>query len=392
MEILQGSEYHKKLKNKNQENKKGVLVNNRFNELEQIGQSVWLDNISRDLLNNKELQKLIEEVGLKGVTSNPTIFQKAIGSGAAYDEQIKQLLSKKSSLSADELFEELAVRDIQNAADVLFHVYEKTGGIDGFISLEVSPDLAFNTEGTVIAARRLNKKVNRPNVMIKIPATQEGLPAIKQMISEGVCINVTLIFSQEVYEQVVEAYIAGLEERNKKNGRLNNVSSVASFFISRIDTSVDKELDKVNNATLKGKTAIANAKLVYEKSKEIFNSDRFKKLADKGARIQRLLWASTSTKNPSYPETIYIDELIGKDTVNTMPPATIEAFKTKGKVYNAIEDKVDEARKQMKSLRDLNIDFSEITKKLTVDGVESFAQSFRDLISTIENKKVSYGI
>ena len=362
-------------------------MNIRFKELEQIGQSVWLDNISRDLLNNKELEKLIEEVGLKGVTSNPTIFQKAIGSGSAYDGQIEQLLSINSSLSADDLFEELAISDIQRAADVLFPVYKKTTGIDGFVSIEVSPILASNTEGTINAARRLNKKVNRPNVMIKIPATQEGLPAIKQMISEGVCINVTLIFSQQVYEQVVEAYIAGLEERSKKNSRLNNISSVASFFISRIDTSVDKELDKAGNTALKGKIAIANAKLVYEKSKKIFTGDRFKKLQEKGARIQRLLWASTSTKNPSYPETIYIDELVGKDTVNTMPPATIEAFKTKGLVYNAIEDKVDEARKQMKALKDLNIDFSEITKKLTVDGVESFAHSFRDLISTIENKK-----
>jgi len=362
-------------------------VNIRFKELEQIGQSVWLDNISRDLLNNKELERLIEEVGLKGVTSNPTIFQKAIGSGSAYDGQIEQLLSINSSLSADDLFEELAISDIQRAADVLFPVYKKTDGIDGFVSIEVSPIIASNTEGTINAARRLNKKVNRPNVMIKIPATQEGLPAIKQMISEGVCINVTLIFSQQVYEQVVEAYIAGLEERSKKNSRLNNISSVASFFISRIDTSVDKELDKAGNTALKGKIAIANAKLVYEKSKKIFTGDRFKKLQDKGARIQRLLWASTSTKNPSYPETIYIDELVGKDTVNTMPPATIEAFKTKGLVYNAIEDKVDEARKQMKALKDLNIDFSEITKKLTVDGVESFAHSFRDLISTIENKK-----
>ncbi len=362
-------------------------MNIRFKELEQIGQSVWLDNISRDLLNNKELERLIEEVGLKGVTSNPTIFQKAIGSGSAYDGQIGHLLSINPSLSADELFEELAVSDIQRAADVLFPVYEKTDGVDGFVSIEVSPILAYNTEGTIKAARRLNKKVNRPNVMIKIPATQEGLPAIKQMISEGVCINVTLIFSQQVYEQVVEAYIAGLEERNKKNGRLNNVLSVASFFISRIDTYVDKELDIAGDATLKGKIAVANAKLVYEKSEEIFNSDRFIKLKDRGARIQRLLWASTSTKNPSYPETIYIDELVGKDTINTMPSATIEAFKTKGKVYNAIEDKVDEARKQMKTLKELKIDFSEITKKLTVDGVESFAISFHDLISTIENKK-----
>lgn len=365
-------------------------MNSRFLELEQIGQSVWLDNISRDILNNKELEKLIAEVGLKGVTSNPTIFQKAIGNGHAYDKQVEELLTKNETLSAEDLFEELAIRDIQNAADVLKPVFDKTGGIDGFVSIEVSPFLGYNTEGTILEARRLNKKVNRPNVMIKIPATQEGLPAIKQMISEGVCINVTLIFSQEVYEQVAEAYISGLEERNKKGLPIDKTLSVASFFISRIDTYVDKALDNAGNETLKGKTAIANAKLVYEKCSELFNSERFSILKSNGAKIQRLLWASTSTKNPAYPETIYIDELVGRDTVNTMPPATIEAFKTKGKVYNAIEDKVEEARKQMKNLKDLNIDFLEITKKLTVDGVESFSQSFRDLISTIENKKVSY--
>lgn len=362
-------------------------MNNRFFELEQIGQSVWLDNISRDILNNKELQKLINEVGLKGVTSNPTIFQKAIGSGTAYDEQIEQLLSKNKSISADELFEELAIRDIQNAADVLFPVYKRTNGVDGFVSIEVSPILAYDTDGTINEARRLNKKVNRPNVMIKIPATQEGLPAITQMISEGVCINVTLIFSPKVYEQVVEAYITGLEERNKRNLDLKNIKSVASFFISRIDTYVDKELEKAGNKSLLGKIAIANAKLVYEKSKELFSTNRYKKLLGSGANIQRLLWASTSTKNPDYPETIYIDGLVGKDTVNTMPPATIEAFKTKGKVYNAIEDKVEEARGQMEALKVLNINFSEITDKLTVDGVESFSKSFHDLISTIENKK-----
>jgi transaldolase/glucose-6-phosphate isomerase len=365
-------------------------VNSRFKELEQIGQSVWLDNISRDILNNKELERLISEVGLKGVTSNPTIFQKAIGSGHAYDKQISELLSENESLSADELFEELAVTDIQNAADVLKPVFDKTGGMDGFVSMEVSPLLAYNTEGTNQEARRLNKKVNRPNVMIKIPATQEGIPAIRQMISEGICINVTLIFSQQVYEQVAEAYIAGLEDRSKKGLPIDKTLSVASFFISRIDTAVDKALDNSGNNALKGKIAIANAKLVYEKCNELFSSERFRKLQAKGGKLQRLLWASTSTKNPEYPETIYIDELVGKDTINTMPPATIEAFKTKGKVFNAIQDKVDEARKQMHDLKELNIDFSEITKKLTVDGVESFSKSFHDLISTIETKKVSY--
>lgn len=365
-------------------------MNSRFLDLEKIGQSVWLDNISRDILNNKELERLISEVGLKGVTSNPTIFQKAIGTGHAYDQQIEELLSNNELLTADELFEELAIKDIQRAADVLKPVFEKTGGVDGFVSIEVSPILAYNTEGTIQEARRLNNKVNRPNVMIKIPATQEGLPAIKQMISEGVCINVTLIFSQEVYEQVAESYISGLEERNKKGLPLDKTLSVASFFISRIDTAVDKALDDAGNENLKGKTAIANAKLVYEKCAELFDSERFRVLKSKGAKIQRLLWASTSTKNPAYPETIYIDELVGRNTVNTMPPATIEAFKTKGKVYNAIEDKVEEARKQMNDLKELDIDFSEITKKLTVDGVESFSKSFHDLIATIENKKVTY--
>jgi transaldolase len=361
-------------------------MNERFKELELIGQSVWLDNISRDLINNKELQFLMEDVGLKGVTSNPTIFQKAIESGHAYDSQITNLLKNNISLSPEEIFEELAVLDIQNAADVLRPVFEKANGADGFVSIEVLPKFAYDTEGTINEARRLNKKVNRPNVMVKIPATQEGIPAIKKMISEGVCINITLIFAQQVYEQVVEAYISGIEERINIGLPVANILSVASFFISRIDTAVDKELNKIGNSTLKGKIAIANAKLVYEKSKEIFGSERFMQLQNKGIKLQRLLWASTSTKNPNYPETIYIDELLGKDTINTMPSATIEAFKTKGKVYNAIEDQVDLAREQMKKLKELNVDFSAITDRLTLDGIESFSKSIFELLSAISRK------
>ena len=356
-------------------------------ELNKYGQSVWFDNISRGILKNNELKDLIEKDGLKGVTSNPTIFQKAIGSGTDYDEQLKQLLENNSQLNARELFEYIAVQDIRDAADLLFNVYKETDGKDGFVSIEVSPDFAYDTNSTVEEAARLASRTGKPNVMIKIPATPEGLPAIKEMIARGVCINVTLILSPVVYEQVVEAYISGLEERAAKGLDISRISSVASFFISRIDTVIDKELSGMGRKDLAGKAAVANAKLVYKRAKELFSTDRFKKLKKKGAKTQRLLWASTSTKNPDYPDTIYVDELIGNDTVNTMPPATITAFRDHGKLSPAVESSPEEARKHMDTLAGLNIDFEQVTAKLTKDGVESFAASFHDLLNTIEQKK-----
>jgi transaldolase/glucose-6-phosphate isomerase len=362
-------------------------MKNPLIELEKYGQSIWLDNISRDMLIKGELKRLRDEDGLSGVTSNPSIFQKAMASGHAYDNQIKKILSGNPDISAANLFETLAVKDIQDATDVLKPVYDKTNGHDGFVSIEVSPELAYDTDATVADATRLHRKVGRPNVMIKIPATQEGLPAIRKMISNGVCINVTLIFSPTVYEQVVDAYISGLEDRIKKGESIKNIASVASFFISRIDTAVDKQLEAKGNKNLQGKIAIANAKLVYEKAKELFGSERFKKLEKEGAKKQRLLWASTSTKNPEYSDILYVEELIGKDTVNTLPPATLDAYRDHGNPASRIETNLYTAKDEMTKIADLGIDFEAVTRKLTDDGVVLFADSFNELVSAIEKKK-----
>lgn len=362
-------------------------MSNPLIELEKLGQSIWLDNINRGILKKGELKALVENDGLSGVTSNPTIFQKAIGSGTDYDEQLKEIVKSNPNLSSFDTFIELAVKDIQDAADVLRVAYDRTKGADGFVSLEVSPDLGYDTEGTIEQARKLFKKVNRPNVMIKIPATTEGIPAIKQSISEGININITLIFSPKVYEDVVEAYISGLEERAAKGGRIDNIASVASFFVSRIDSLVDKQLDEKKLSDFKAKTAIANAKLVYENAKKLFSSERFKKLEAKGAKLQRLLWASTSTKNPAYSDILYVEELIGKDTVNTLPPQTIDAYRDHGKPELRIETNLNDARAQMAKLQEAGISFEEVTAKLTKDGVKSFVDSFNDLLKTIERKK-----
>ncbi len=362
-------------------------MKNPLIELENFGQSVWLDNISRDMLLKGELQMLVDKDGLKGVTSNPSIFQKAMGSGQAYDDQIRNILTSNPEISSDDLFETLAVKDIQDATDVLKSVYDKTNGYDGYVSIEVSPDLAYDTDATIAEASRLHKKVNRPNVMIKIPATQEGLPAIRKMISEGVCINVTLIFSPTVYEQVVEAYISGLEDRMNNGKSIKDISSVASFFISRIDTAVDKQLTEKGNKDLQGKTAIANAKLVYQTAKKLFGSERFKKLEKAGAKKQRLLWASTSTKNPEYSDVLYVEELIGKETVNTLPPATLNAYRDHGNPEDRIETNLNDAEAHMKKISEIGVNFESVTKKLTDDGVVLFAESFKDLLKAIEQKK-----
>jgi transaldolase / glucose-6-phosphate isomerase len=362
-------------------------MSNHLVELEKCGQSVWLDNISREILLNGILKNHIEKDGLKGVTSNPSIFQKAMGSGTYYDDQIKTILSDNPFITTDNLFEQLALKDIQDAADTLLTVYKSTSGFDGYVSLEVSPALAYDTKGTIEAARRLFKKAGRPNVMIKIPATIEGIPAIKQMISEGVNINVTLIFSQAVYEDVVEAYISGLEKRLSEGLEINNIASVASFFISRIDSAVDKELDNLKHTPLKGKVAIANAKVVYQKAKVLFGSERFSELKKHGASIQRLLWASTGTKNPAYPDTLYVDELVGENTVNTMPPATMDAFRDHGSPEIRIENDVEQAQSDMNLLKEIGINFSGITDKLTSDGVILFLDAYNELISTLDQKK-----
>jgi transaldolase / glucose-6-phosphate isomerase len=323
---------------------------NPVKTLENHGQSVWLDFLARGFVAKGDLKKLIEEDGVKGVTSNPSIFEKAIGSSDEYDGAIGNAL-KKGDRPVAELFEHLAVEDIQHAADVLRPVYDRLDGKDGFVSLEVSPYLAMDTKGTIAEAQRLWKEVRRKNLMVKVPATPEGLPAIQQLIGEGISINITLLFSQQVYREVAEAYLKGLEKYVAGGGDPSHIASVASFFVSRIDSAVDKQLDekiaKANDptekerlASLKGKVAIANAKLAYQDYKRIFAGPRWDKLAAKGAKPQRLLWASTGTKNKDYSDVLYVEELIGPDTVNTVPPATLDAFRDHGKVRDSLVENV----------------------------------------------------
>ena len=327
---------------------------NPVKALEAHGQAVWLDFLARGFVAKGDLKKLIDSDGVKGVTSNPSIFEKAIGSSDEYDEPIGKAL-KKGDRPVAELFEHLAIEDIQHAADVLRPVYDQLKGDDGFVSLEVSPYLAMDTKGTIAEAERLWKEVDRKNLMVKVPATPEGLPAIEHLIGEGISINITLLFSQKVYVQVAEAYLAGLEKYIAGGGDPSHVASVASFFVSRIDSAVDKQLDekiaKANDPTekarlqaLKGKVAIANAKMAYQDYKKLFSGPRWDKLAAKGAKPQRLLWASTGTKNKEYSDVLYVEELIGRNTINTVPPATLDAFRDHGKLRDSLEENIDDAK------------------------------------------------
>ena len=365
------------------------------------GQSVWLDYIRRSLITSGELKRLIQGDGLRGVTSNPAIFEKAIAGSMDY----KDLLSTASSqrLDAKTLYEKIAVRDIQDAADLLRPIYEKSKTRDGYVSLEVSPTLARDTKGTIEEAHRLWKAVKRPNVMIKVPGTPEGIPAIRQLISEGMNVNVTLLFAQSVYEKVVEAYIQGLEARAKKKGALDGVASVASFFISRIDTLIDAILsEKLKASTeareqgllrsLMGKVAIANAKLTYQKYHELFSGPRWQALAKKGAQTQRVLWASTSTKNPNYRDTIYVEELIGADTVNTIPPATFDAFREHGQLRQSLTECLDEAHDTMESLERAGISMKVVTDKLLDDGVQLFEDAFVKLLKAVDSRDKGPGV
>ena len=376
----------------------GVLetakATNPLQALLTYGQSMWLDYIRRDLITGGKLKKMIEEDGLRGMTSNPSIFEKAIGESSLYDD-ILQSLASRNDLDTTTRYEQIAIRDIQDAADVLRPVYESSKFRDGYVSLEVSPLLALKTQETIDEARRLWKAVNRENVMIKIPGTAEGLPAIRQAIGEGININVTLLFSQEVYEKVAEAYIAGLEDLSKRGGNLKTIASVASFFISRIDSLVDsiinEKLKAVSNGqqeamlkSLLGKVAIANGKLTYLRYQRLFSGPRWQALAAQGAQTQRVLWASTSTKNPAYRDVMYVEELIGPDTVNTMPPATIEAFRDHGKLRNSLIEDVAGAQNVMDNLARTGISIKEVTAKLTDDGVKLFADAFHKLLAAVE--------
>jgi transaldolase/glucose-6-phosphate isomerase len=358
--------------------------------MSELGQSLWYDNIERSLITEGELGRMVAEDHIVGVTSNPTIFQKAISGSEAYDAQIEEIVAENPVIPIKDLYEALAIDDIQNAADVLQPVYERTNGIDGYVSLEVSPTLAHDTEGTIAEAKRLFEAVGRPNLMIKIPATAAGLPAITEVIGSGVNVNVTLMFSLQNYVDVANAYIAGLEKLDEAGGDLGGVASVASFFVSRVDSLLDKLLeavDKPEAKALQGKLAIANAKAAYKEFKEIFGSERFQKLAEKGAQVQRPLWASTSTKNPDYRDILYAEELVGPDTVDTLPPATIVGLKDHGQIRVSLEEGLAEAAALLEQLKDFDISYEQATQKLQDDGVVAFANSFVDLLSTLEEKR-----
>jgi transaldolase/glucose-6-phosphate isomerase len=371
---------------------------NPLERLHEAGQAIWLDFLSRRFIAEGGLKKLVEQDGLAGVTSNPSIFEKAIAGSTDYDPALKATLSR-GDRDVMALYEALAVEDIQNAADALRPVYDATQRADGYVSLEVSPYLAMDTEATVAEARRLWQAVGRDNLMIKVPATKPGLPAIQQLIGEGINVNITLLFSQKVYEQVAEAYLAGLEHLVARGGDPAKVASVASFFVSRIDVMVDKMIDErlpnanVNAremlAPLRGKVAIANAKLAYQIYKRLFSGPRWEKLEAKGARVQRLLWASTGTKNPEYSDVLYVDELIAPDTVNTLPPATMDAFRDHGKIRKSLEEKLDEARQVMASLERSGISIDAVTDKLVDDGVQLFADAFDKLLGAVAHKRTA---
>ena len=361
------------------------MPESRLHQLSALGQSVWIDSLSREWVETGELARMIEEDAVVGVTSNPTIFQKAMAEGDWYDEQLREVLEAEDD--PEEIFLQLAVQDIQDACDLFRPVWDEGKGQDGYVSLEVFPRLASDTQGTIEQATRFHEWVDRPNLHVKIPATAEGIPAIEEMIARGRNINVTLIFGLDRYAEVAEAYIRGLERLVAAGGDPTRVASVASFFVSRVDTEADRRLDEAGHPELKGKLAIANAKLAYQRYEEIFRGARWEALAEQGATKQRCLWASTSTKNPEYRDVMYVEELIGPETVNTMPKETTEAFQDHGEVALTLEQGVDEARALFRKLAEIGIDYDDVTATLEREGVEKFADSFNELIDGIEEKR-----
>jgi len=359
-------------------------------DLEAFGQSVWLDYLSRNALENGELQKLIDQDGLSGLTSNPSIFEKAIAESNDYDNAIRTLALEGKNV--DEIYQALTVEDIQHAADLFRPAFDRLEGGDGFVSLEVSPQLAHDTAGTIREARQLWAAVNRLNLFIKVPATREGLPAIQQLIGEGINVNITLLFGLPRYREVAEAYLIGLETRTAHGQPLAQVSSVASFFLSRIDTLIDPLLEKSqpeNWAGLHGQVAIASAKVAYQMYQEIFGGERFRKLAQMGARSQRLLWASTGTKNPAYSDVKYIETLIGRETINTMPPETLNAYRDHGKPSSQLEEGTQEAYHVLESLHQAGIDLDALTQELEDEGVSKFSKAFEQLTATLQVKRAA---
>lgn len=375
------------------------MSNNPLKSLGALGQSVWLDYIRRNELTSGHLKELIDNDGVSGVTSNPTIFEKAIAGSTDYDAEIRKLV-EAGEVTA-EIFETLETQDIRAAADLFRPLYDRTEGRDGFVSIEVAPTLARNTKGTIEEAHRLWKEVDRPNILVKVPGTAEGLPAIEQLLAEGININITLLFANERYEEVAWAYVSALEKRVREGKPVDRIASVASFFVSRIDTLADTQLDakvaaaksaneKQSLEALRGKTAIANAKFAYVKFKEICAGPRFQALTKKGARVQRMLWASTGTKNPQYSDTLYVDTLIGPDTINTMPVATMNAYRDHGKPRTTIEEGLDDARKTLQQLAAAGIDLAAITRKLEDQGVDSFAKDYEKLLAALAEKRKQY--
>jgi transaldolase/glucose-6-phosphate isomerase len=375
------------------------MSSNPLRDLNSLGQSVWFDYIRRLELTSGHLKELVDADGVSGVTSNPSIFEKAIAGSNDYDEAIRKLVEEGRETPA--IFEALEVEDIRTAADIFRPVYDSTEGRDGYVSIEVAPTLARDTHGSIVEAQRLWREVDRPNILVKIPGTAEGLPAIEQLLGEGININITLLFAIERYEQVAMAYLAALEKLAREGKPLNRIASVASFFVSRIDVMVDKQLEERLPAAksaeekqrlewLEGKAAIANAKLAYVRFQDIFSSTRFQVLAQKGARVQRMLWASTGTKNPKYSDTLYIDSLIGPDTINTMPVASLAAYRDHGKPARRIEEGLDEARAVMQQLAEEGIDLATDTRKLEDQGVESFATDYKKLLAALAEKRRQY--
>jgi transaldolase len=361
------------------------MATSRLHQLAEHGQSVWIDFLSRDLLRSGELERRMREDAVVGVTSNPTIFQKAISAGDAYDEQLRDVL--QAERDPKEVFIRLAAKDITDALTLLRPVWDEGSGRDGYVSMEVDPNLAYDTAATIDEAQRLHDLIDRPNLFVKIPATQPGLPAIEEMIARGRSINVTLTFSLDRYVEVANAYIAGLERLVEDGGDPSRVASVASFFVSRVDTEADRRLDEIGgHDELKGKLAVANAKLAYQRYKEIFAGGRWEALAARGATPQRCLWASTSTKNPAYSDVLYVENLIGPMTVNTMPDETIEAFQDHGRVAPTLEDGVDEANRLFEQIAEAGVDYDDVTETLEREGVEKFADSFSELLEGIRAK------
>lgn len=358
---------------------------NNVKQIHELGQSIWLDFINREIMNNGKLQQLIDEDGVCGVTSNPAIFAKAINGSPDYDADIAKFAKEKDS--NDDIFYSLAIKDIQQATDIFRPVFDETKGGDGYVSLEVGPGLANDTEGTIAQARELWNAVDRENVMIKIPGTKEGLAAIRQCISEGININVTLLFGLPRYRAVAEAYLSGLEDRVKAGKSIEKIASVASFFLSRIDTLVDPILDKKGLKEAQGEVAIASARKAYEIYKEVFSSERFKALEAKGAQAQRVLLASTSTKNPDYSDVKYVEALIGKNTINTLPMATIDAFRDHGNAASRLEDDLDKANKTLALLKENGIDIDELTQQLEDEGIEKFNTPYNELLAVIDEQK-----